>query len=88
LLLHVLLEDRERSATASDDAIGAGPEGGLAVHAAQLSGEVAADQPAAGCLHVVAVVHCDQDVDDAKREALLAGYGVPERKDWRIAVEL
>jgi hypothetical protein len=53
LLLHVLLDDRQRSPAARDDAVGPGPEDRFSVHVPQLLAEVAADQPRAGRLHVV-----------------------------------
>src|ERR1700730_2570494 len=53
LLLHVLLDDRQRTPAARDDAVGPGPEDRLSVHVPQLLAEVAADQPRAGRLHVV-----------------------------------
>src|ERR1700730_19245973 len=53
LLLHILLDDRQRSPAARDDAVGPGPEDRFSVHVPQLLAEVAADQPRAGRLHVV-----------------------------------
>jgi aminoglycoside phosphotransferase (APT) family kinase protein len=39
-------------------------------------------------MDVAKTLYCDPDVDDAKRAALLDGYGEPAREDWRESVEL
>jgi hygromycin-B 7''-O-kinase len=45
-------------------------------------------QAADPLMDLAKTLHCDPDVDDAKRAALLDGYGEPGRKDWRGTVEL
>ena len=45
-------------------------------------------QAADPLMDLAKTLYCDPDVDDAKRAALLDGYGEPARKDWRKTVEL
>ena len=47
-----------------------------------------AAQAADPLMDLAKTLYCDPDVDDAKRAALLGGYGEPARKDWRKTVEL
>jgi aminoglycoside phosphotransferase (APT) family kinase protein len=45
-------------------------------------------QAADPLMDLAKALHCNPDVDDTKRAALLDGYGEPARKDWRKTVEL
>jgi len=45
-------------------------------------------QAADPLMDLAKTLYCDPDVDDAKRTALLDGYGDPARKDWRKTVDL
>src|SRR5262245_57069260 len=45
-------------------------------------------QAADPLMDLAKTLYCSPDVDDAKRAALLNGYGEPARKDWRQTVEL
>ena len=45
-------------------------------------------QAADPLMDLAKTLYCYPDADDAKRAALLDGYGEPARKDWRQTVEL